>query len=93
MRHSALGENVQKRTVDVIMCVKSSSHHSSRGKYAKECEILRECRALFGELLKHHSHVRHCHTYVSERRCQKGTRFVIFKFPESGQSSHASMQF
>ena len=66
--HSVCGQNMQISTVDVIRCVKPSSHHSIWGELAKEWEVFRYWRACFSELQST--------TYT------EGTVFLIFSEDE-----------
>ena len=45
VRHFARGQNMQIATVDVIRCVKPSSHHSIWGEKVKEWEVFRYQKA------------------------------------------------
>ena len=48
VRHSALGQNMQISTFDVIRCVKPSSQNGHREEETQEWKVLRCRRAWFG---------------------------------------------
>ena len=50
VRHSTRGQNIQIRIVDIIRCVKPTSHHSIYGEKATEWEVFRYRRACLSEL-------------------------------------------
>ena len=73
-------QNMQISTVDVIRCVKPSSHH----KLSQHLRGIREevgsfslPEGLFQGAAKHHLHGRRCLAYIFERQSQKSTLLAI----------------